>query len=109
VTPDDLAARHPRLHHVTLPPALDTIAARGLLTTSQLLDLFEVQGGARAEIEARRRGAAVPIEHPRHGTAIIDDQLAMTEAALAAASTRARWPMSTRLASSAVRSTPAPR
>jgi hypothetical protein len=54
----------------------------GLLSTSRMLDLFEVRGEERNTIEQRRRPAATPIRHPRLGTAVINDQLPMTEAAL---------------------------
>jgi hypothetical protein len=82
MTPEDLSARHPRLFHVTLPSALSGIRAHGLLPTSQLLDLFEVHGSARARLEHSVRPKAVAIHHARHGTVLINDQKPMTEAAL---------------------------
>ncbi len=84
ITPEDLAARHPRLYHLTAPDALPGILRHGLLPTSRLLDLFEVPEPARAAIERRRRPAGVPIAHPVHGTATITDNLPLSEAALAA-------------------------
>lgn len=83
MTPEELSARHPFLFHVTLPGAWDGIRARGLLPTSRLLDIFEVAGAERERIERARRPAAVPVHHPHHGTVVINDQLPMTEAALA--------------------------
>jgi hypothetical protein len=47
----------------------------GLLSTSALLDLFEVNGERRRAIESTRRPRSVTIEHPDHGTAVIRDQI----------------------------------
>ena len=52
-----------------------SIKRHGLLSTSALLDLFEVDGAEREAIESRRRAAMVPIHHPRHGTVWIRDNL----------------------------------
>ena len=82
MTPEDLSRRHPQLFHVTLPGAWDGIRRRGLLPTSGLLDLFEVAAGRRVLLERVRRPAAVPLHHPVHGTAVLNDQSPMTEAAL---------------------------
>jgi len=83
MTPEDLSSRHPRMYHVTLAGAWERIRDHGLMTTDQLLDQFEVVGEDRALIGRTRRPAAVTLHHPRHGTAVINDQLPMTEAALA--------------------------
>lgn len=83
MTPEDLSARHPRLFHVTEPDAWPSVRRLGLLSTSRLLDLFELPGGQRTALETRRRPAAVPISHPRHGTAILNDNLPLTERGLA--------------------------
>ena len=83
MTPEDLSTRHPRLFHVTPAGAWASIIARGLLCTSQLLDLFSLHGDARTAIERARRPAAVTIHHALHGSVTINDQLPMTERALA--------------------------
>lgn len=54
-----------------------SVRERGLLSTSALLDLFEVSGSKRREIESEWRPNIVPIEHPIHGTAAIRDQWPM--------------------------------
>jgi hypothetical protein len=82
MTPEELSVRHPRLFHVTLPGASESILKRGLLPTSTLLDLYEVDGAARAALERAPRPSAVPIHHPLHGTVVINDQSPMTQAAL---------------------------
>jgi len=54
----------------------------GLLSTKALLDLCEIDGEARSQIEIYRRPQAVPISHPIHGTFLINDQAPMNAAAL---------------------------
>ena len=81
--PEDLAARHPFLYHVTEPGAWESIKQRGLLSTSCLLDLFDITGGEREGLETKRRAAAIPLDHPLHGRVILNDNLPLTEHALA--------------------------
>ncbi len=83
MTPEELAARHPRLFHVTLPGATASILKRGLLPASRLLELFEAGPEQRMRLERAPRPAAVPLCHPLHGTAVINDQAPMTAAGLA--------------------------
>lgn len=54
--------------------ALPSILQHGLLSTSALLDLFEIGGERRAKLETRMRPTSVPITHPVHGTAVVRDQ-----------------------------------
>jgi uncharacterized protein DUF7002 len=84
VTPEDLAALHPRLYHLTAPAALPGILRHGLLPTSGLLSLFGVTGAERHAIERRRRPASVRLAHPEHDEAVITDNLPLSEAALEA-------------------------
>ena len=57
-------------HHEALP----SIRRHGLLSTSALLDLFEVDEVRRLEIETRMRRESIEIRHPEHGVAVIRDQ-----------------------------------
>jgi hypothetical protein len=84
LTPDELAALHPRLYHVTSPGALPGILRHGLLPTSCLLALFEVVGAEQTRITRQRRSESKPITHPVHGVAIITDNIPLNEAKLAA-------------------------
>ena len=84
MTPEDLAGLHPRLYHVTAPGAWASIARHGLLPASALLDLFEVDAARRADLTTRRRPAEIRLEHPAHGTAVLSDNLPLSERALAA-------------------------
>ena len=60
----------------------DGISKYGLLSTSALLDLFEVTGRRREAIESCRRASSVTISHPKHGTAIIRDQKPISDSKL---------------------------
>jgi hypothetical protein len=60
----------------------ESIRERGLLSTSALLDLFEVEGGERITIESTRRPEIVRLEHPEHGVALVRDNKPMQEKAL---------------------------
>jgi hypothetical protein len=58
-----------------------SIDRHGLLSTSALLDKFEV-AERRAAIESERRGSMITISHPIHGEAVIRDQKPMIESRL---------------------------
>lgn len=57
----------------------DSVRQHGLLSTSALLDLFEVEGSARAALESQRRPKSVEINHPILGSATIRDQKPLNE------------------------------
>lgn len=84
VSPEDLAALHPRLYHLAVPGTLDGVRRHGLLPTARLLDLFGVPEADRAAIEGARRPASVVLRHPVHGTATVTDNLPLHENALRA-------------------------
>ena len=83
MSPEELSARHPKLFHVTLPAMTGSIRRHGLLSTSRLLDLFEMQGAARERLERCRRPGPATLKHPDHGEVILNDQTPMSETALA--------------------------
>lgn len=82
MTPEELATRHPHLYHVTEPGAWKDIKQNGLLSTTRLLDLFEVDKEKRTIIETKRRPSSIVIEHSRYGKAIINDNLPLNEKSL---------------------------
>lgn len=84
MTPEDLAARHPRLYHVTTPGAWPGIARDGLLPPALLLDLYEADAATRAAV-LRRRPAEVGLRHPERGEAVVMDNLPLDERKLAGA------------------------
>ena len=82
MSPADLAARHPRLYHVTEPAAWPSIRRHGLLSAAALARLFELSAARRERLLGARRPAAVTLEHPVHGRAVLNDNLPLSEAAL---------------------------
>jgi hypothetical protein len=60
----------------------ESIRERGLLSTSALLDLFEVEVEERFDIESTRRSEIVQLKHPEHGMALIRDNKPMQEKSL---------------------------
>jgi hypothetical protein len=80
--PERLASRYPVLFHMAESGSWESIRERGLLSTSALLDLFEVEGGERITIESTRRPEIVRLEHPEHGVALVRDNKPMQEKAL---------------------------
>ncbi len=59
-----------------------SISKHGLLSTTALLDLFQVDPPQRRKIESMRRPESVTIEHPKYGSAVIRDQKPLRESAL---------------------------
>jgi len=84
ITPEEFAEHYPKLYHMAEMGSWDSILANGLLSTTALLDLFEITGDLRDAIELRHRPESVPIIHPAHGHATIRDQKPMRESALKA-------------------------
>lgn len=82
ISPEELIEYYPRLYHMAEDGTWESIKAKGLLSTSALLDLFEVHGSERFDIESKHRPESVKITHPRHGAAVIRDQKPMRETAL---------------------------
>jgi hypothetical protein len=70
------------LYHMAQAGTWLSIHKLGLLSTTALLDLFEINGDLRLRIESTHRPKCVEISHPVHGTAVIRDQKPMSEKAL---------------------------
>lgn len=79
---DTIALEYPRLFHMAEPRAWPSIRRHGLLSTTSLLDLFEIDGSRRKAIEAQHRPKSIPISHPTYGTAVVRDQKPMSDSAL---------------------------
>ena len=77
-----VADRYPVLFHMAESGSWESIRERGLLSTSALLDLFEVEGEERFAIESARRPEIVQLEHPKHGVALVRDNKPMQEKSL---------------------------
>ena len=74
MTPEQLIARYPRLFHMSEGGSWPSIQRHGLLSTTALLDLFEIDGQERSRIETEWRVRAISIQHHEYGTAVIRDQ-----------------------------------
>jgi hypothetical protein len=77
-----LAERWPQLFHLTEQDAWEAIRREGLLSTTALLDRFQITGQRRDAIEASRRRESIRITHPAHGDAWIHDNRPINAAAL---------------------------
>jgi len=82
---DHFVATYPRLWHMAALGSWPLIERHGLLSTSALLDLFEVTGELRFKLESCRRPESVLLEHPHYGQALIRDQKPMNEKSLSRA------------------------
>ena len=74
---DKLISRYPKLYHMAESGSWPSIQKHGLLSTTGLLDLFEINGVQRFSIESQWREGSITIRHPEHGTAVIRDQKPM--------------------------------
>ncbi len=83
MTVKEFCATYPRLYHMAEASMWPSIQQHGLLSTSALLDLYDVAGAERAQIEQQRRPDFIAIAHARHGEVLIRDQKPMSDATLA--------------------------
>lgn len=74
-----LVTLYPRLYHMAHAGAWPSIERHGLLSTTALLDLFEIGETRREELESCRRQTSEEIVHPTHGTALLRDQIPLNE------------------------------
>ncbi|HVY15795.1 MAG TPA: hypothetical protein VHB27_11235 [Rhodopila sp.] len=81
MSPDEFAALHPRLFHLTAPDAYASMQRHGMRSASSLLRLFGTPEPAL--IETRRRPTEVVLNAPAVGRAVLNDNLPLSEAALA--------------------------
>jgi hypothetical protein len=79
VTPDRLAAEYPVLYHMAHAGSWPSIRRHGLLSTSSLLDLYDIHGDERRALEAMHRPSSVPLRHPVLGDAVVRDQKPMSD------------------------------
>jgi hypothetical protein len=84
VTIDEFAADHPDLYHLAEAGSSPSIERLGLLSVTALLDLFEVGGERRDQLESHVRPKRVPLRHDRHGAVVLRDQKPLSESKLAA-------------------------
>ncbi|WP_192363402.1 DUF7002 family protein [Mesorhizobium mediterraneum] len=73
----------PYLYHMAMRQSWPSIQRHGLLPTNLLLDLWEIEGDERRELITRRRPVSVTVSHPKHGEAVVRDQIPMHDHHLA--------------------------
>lgn len=78
----EIVDRYPRLYHMAELGSWDSIRQHGLLSTSALLDLYQVKGDARFVLESQHRPKSVDITMEGLGTAVVRDQKPMSDKAL---------------------------
>lgn len=79
---EELITNSPSLYHMAERGAWPSIQERGLLSTSALLDLYEITGQKRIDIEETRRPTCVDINSKGLPQAIIRDQIPMDDGGL---------------------------
>lgn len=78
MTPEELAALHPRLYHVTAPGNVERIRRDGLLSARAVVERLGIDGAERLRLLERRRPTGVVLADG----CTINDNLPLTEAAL---------------------------
>lgn len=79
---EELLEDCPKLFHMAEAGSWTSIRDRGLLSTTALLDLFQVEGDARAAIESSRRSHQFELTNERLPRAVVRDQLPMDDTGL---------------------------
>ena len=93
LTGNALVAALPHVYHMAHEDSWHSMHEHGLLSTSRLLDVFEVGGEERRRIESAHRPESVVISHPIHGRAVVRDQKPMSETKLASCLTHGMKPV----------------
>ncbi|WP_421999384.1 DUF7002 family protein [Reyranella sp.] len=76
---EDLISKYPRLWHMAEFGSWPAIEARGLRSTRALLDDYDIHGTRRKQLLSERRPACVMLEKKGLPTAVLRDQIPMTD------------------------------
>ena len=79
---EELLSDCPTLYHMAERGSWSSINTYGLLSTSALLDSYEIIDPRRHEIEAQRRASSVTLAKPGRDPAVVRDQLPMDDKGL---------------------------
>jgi hypothetical protein len=82
VKEEDLLKNYPRLYHMAEDASWELVVRHGLLSTTELLDLYEFEGEERRKLESERRPESVRIAREGLPAAVVRDQKPMTRSAL---------------------------
>ncbi len=76
---DEFIERYPLLFHMAEEGSWPSIQRHGLLSTTALLDRYDITGARRFELESNRRPELSKIDSPRFGPATIRDNKPLRE------------------------------
>lgn len=79
---DEFCERYPVLYHMAWDGSWPTIRRHGLLSTSALLDVYQVKGRLRTAIESKHRPRSIRLTRDGLLPVVVRDQHPMSEAAL---------------------------
>lgn len=79
---DELIFDCPKLYHMAEKDSWPSIRDYGLLSTTALMDLYDINGADRDRIERRHRPASVPIIGGGLPGAVVRDQIPMSDGGL---------------------------
>jgi hypothetical protein len=82
ITAERLAELYPCVYHMAEDGTWESIRDRGLLSTTALLDLYDIGGEQRFSIESRHRPESLAVTHPVYGPVVFRDQKPMRERSL---------------------------
>jgi hypothetical protein len=82
ISRDEFVDAYPTLFHISLAQNVEQVMRYGLLSTSALLDLCEVDGEKRFKIESCQRPRPIRISDSVHEEFLINDQAPMIAASL---------------------------
>lgn len=79
---EELVSDCPQLFHMAESGSWPSIKSHGLLSTSALIDLYEIEGDERIAIERTHRPKPFPVSRKGLGGAVVRDQIPMSDAGL---------------------------
>ena len=79
---NELLADCPTLYHMAERDSWASIRNHGLLSTTALLDRYEIVGEARTAIEGERRPTSIPLDRSDLGRVVVRDQFPMDDKGL---------------------------
>lgn len=82
VSAERIAEVYPRLYHMAHIDSWPSIEKHGLLSTSALLDLLDVDDELREQLIRNHRPDSVTLNHAEHGSVVVRDQKPMSDAGL---------------------------
>lgn len=79
---EELLSDCPTLYHMAERGSWLSIREHGLLSTTALLDRYDVSGSERTSVEANRRPVSITLTQPSLGRAVVRDQIPMDDKGL---------------------------